>query len=180
LAISALDQGYVRIKLKIEPGWDIEVVRAVRERFADIPLQVDANAAYRLADGLRLAELDAFGLLLIEQPLADEDLRGHAALAREIRTPICLDESITSASAAVAAIELGACSVVNIKAGRVGACLRHGACMMFAQRMGSQSGAAACLRRDSGALPTSRLPLCPGSHCPEISPRRTGTGAMTS
>jgi o-succinylbenzoate synthase len=123
LAISALDQGYVRIKLKIEPGWDIEVVRAVRERFADIPLQVDANAAYRLADGLRLAELDAFGLLLIEQPLADEDLRGHAALAREIRTPICLDESITSASAAVAAIELGACSVVNIKAGRVGGML---------------------------------------------------------
>lgn len=118
-----VDQGYVRIKLKIEPGWDIEVVRAVRERFGDIPLQVDANAAYRLADARRLAELDAFGLLLVEQPLAEEDLRGHAALAREIRTPICLDESITSSIAAVAAIELGACRIVNIKAGRVGGLL---------------------------------------------------------
>jgi O-succinylbenzoate synthase len=115
-----LDDGYQRIKLKIEPGWDVEPVRAVRERFGDILLQVDANAAYGLADARRLAELDPFGLLLIEQPLAEDDLRGHAELARMLRTPICLDESITSARSAAAAISMGACQIVNIKAGRVG------------------------------------------------------------
>ena len=115
-----LDAGYVRIKLKIEPGWDVEPVRAVRERFGDILLQVDANTAYTIRDASRLAQLDEFGLLLIEQPLEEDDVRGHAELARQVRTPICLDESITSARAAADAIALGACSVVNIKAGRVG------------------------------------------------------------
>jgi o-succinylbenzoate synthase len=116
-----LEQGYVRIKLKIEPGWDVAPVRAVRERFgAELILQVDANAAYTLADAPRLAGLDPFDLLLIEQPLPEDDLRGHAALARLIATPVCLDESIISARAAADAIALGACSIVNIKAGRVG------------------------------------------------------------
>jgi len=115
-----LDQGYLRIKLKIEPGWDVEAVRAVRERFPGVLLQVDANTAYSLADARHLAELDAFDLLLIEQPLPEDDLRGHAELARQVRTPICLDESITSARAAADAIALGACAIVNIKPGRVG------------------------------------------------------------
>jgi O-succinylbenzoate synthase len=115
-----LDQGYVRIKLKIQPGWDVEPVRAVRERFGDVPLQVDANAAYSLGDAPRLARLDPFDLLLVEQPLPTDDVRGHAELARRIRTPLCLDESITSARAAADAIALGACAIVNIKAGRVG------------------------------------------------------------
>jgi o-succinylbenzoate synthase len=116
-----LDAGYLRIKLKIEPGWDLAPVRAVRERFGDeVLLQVDANTAYTLADARHLARLDPFDLLLIEQPLAEEDVRGHAELARRVRTPICLDESITSARAAADAIALGACSVVNIKPGRVG------------------------------------------------------------
>ena len=116
-----LDDGYKRIKLKIEPGWDLEPVRAVRERFGDeLLLQVDANTAYVLDDALHLAELDAFDLLLIEQPLDEEDILGHAKLAARIRTPVCLDESITSARIAAAAIELGACAIVNIKAGRVG------------------------------------------------------------
>jgi O-succinylbenzoate synthase len=116
-----LEAGYLRIKLKIEPGWDIEPVRAVRERFGDqLLLQVDANAAYALADARHLAQLDPFGLLLIEQPLDEDDVLGHAALARTVRTPICLDESITSARAAAAAITLGACAIVNIKPGRVG------------------------------------------------------------
>jgi O-succinylbenzoate synthase len=110
----------VRIKLKIEPGWDVEPVAAVRERFGDIPLQVDANTAYTLDDARHLAKLDPFDLLLIEQPLAEDDVRGHAALARQIRTPVCLDESIVSARAAADAIAIGACSIVNIKAGRVG------------------------------------------------------------
>ena len=118
---SYLDAGYVRVKLKIEPGWDIEPVRAVRERFGDdLLLQVDANTAYTLADARHLAELDAFGLLLIEQPLPEDDVAGHAQLAKVVRTPICLDESITSAAAAADALSRGACSIVNIKAGRVG------------------------------------------------------------
>jgi O-succinylbenzoate synthase len=116
-----LDDGYRRIKLKIEPGWDLEPVAAVRERFGDqLALQVDANAAYTLADARHLAALDDFGLLLLEQPLPEDDLRGHAALARRLRTPLCLDESITSARAAADAIALGACQIVNVKAGRVG------------------------------------------------------------
>jgi O-succinylbenzoate synthase len=116
-----LDAGYLRIKLKIEPGWDVEPVRAVRERFGDdLLLQVDANTAYTLADARRLAELDQFGLLLIEQPLDEDDVLGHADLAKLVRTPICLDESITSAATAAAAIRLGACRIVNIKPGRVG------------------------------------------------------------
>src|SRR5439155_2319658 len=108
-----LDQGYRRIKLKIEPGWDVEPVHAVRERFGDIALQVDANTAYTLADARHLASLDPFDLLLIEQPLPEEDVLGHADLAKLIRTPVCLDESITSARAAADAIRLGACAIVN-------------------------------------------------------------------
>jgi len=115
-----LDQGYRRIKLKIEPGWDVEPVGAVRERFGDIALQVDANTAYTLGDAPHLARLDPFGLLLIEQPLPEEDVLAHAELARRITTPVCLDESIVSAGAAADAIALGACSIVNIKPGRVG------------------------------------------------------------
>ena len=115
-----LDEGYVRIKLKIEPGWDLEPVAAVRERFGDIPLQVDANTAYDLSDAGHLAKLDPFDLLLIEQPLPEEHVRAHAELARLVRTPICLDESIVSAQSCVDAILLGAVAIVNIKPGRVG------------------------------------------------------------
>ena len=116
-----LDAGYLRIKLKIEPGWDIEPVRAVRERFGDdVLLQVDANTAYTLADARHLARLDPFDLLLIEQPLPEDDVLGHADLAKVIKTPVCLDESIESARDAAAAIRLGACAIVNVKPGRVG------------------------------------------------------------
>ncbi|MGO4104940.1 o-succinylbenzoate synthase [Leifsonia sp. YAF41] len=116
-----LDEGYLRIKLKIEPGWDVVPVRAVRERFGDdVLLQVDANTAYTLADARHLAQLDPFNLLLIEQPLPEDDLLGHAGLAKLITTPVCLDESIESARDAAAAIALGACSVINVKPARVG------------------------------------------------------------
>ncbi len=115
-----LEQGYRRIKLKIKPGWDVEPVRAVRERFGKVPLQVDANTAYSLSDAAQLALLDPFDLLLIEQPLPEEQVLAHAELARSVRTPICLDESITSAQAAADAIQLGACRIINIKPGRVG------------------------------------------------------------
>ena len=114
-------QGYQRFKLKIEPGWDIEPVAAVRERVGlDLALQVDANSAYDAESARQLRQLDSFGLICIEQPLAEDNLVGHAQLAREITTPICLDESITSVGSAATAIALGACSVINVKAGRVG------------------------------------------------------------
>jgi len=115
-----LDQGYRRIKLKIEPGWDVEPVQAVRERFGDVLLQVDANTAYTLDDAQHLAKLDPFDLLLIEQPLPEDNVRDHAELAKVVRTPICLDESIVSARVAAEAIAIGACSIVNIKPGRLG------------------------------------------------------------
>ncbi len=116
-----VDDGYVRVKLKIEPDSDIEHVAAVRDLIGpDVPLQVDANTAYRRTDGRHLARLDDYDLLLIEQPLPEEDIIGHARLADEVDTPICLDESLVSAAGTADAIELGACEIANIKPGRVG------------------------------------------------------------
>jgi len=114
-------EGYRRIKLKIKPGWDIEPVRAVRDMIGEeLALQVDANTAYTRGDIEHLQQLDEFGLLLIEQPFVEEDIATHVLLAAAIETPVCLDESIVNAEVAVDAIERGATSVVNIKAGRVG------------------------------------------------------------
>ena len=116
-----LDEGYARIKLKIKPGKDIAPVAAVRKAFGDdFGFQVDANAAYTLVDAAHLRRLDEYGLLLIEQPLGEADIRQHAELAKLMDTPMCLDESIVSAEAAADAIMLGATSVINIKPGRVG------------------------------------------------------------
>ena len=116
-----IEQGYRRIKLKIQPGWDRQPLVAVREEFGeDLPLQVDANTAYDPSTVGALEALDDLGLLLIEQPFEEEDLRQHADLARRIRTPVCLDESITSARSTAEAIRQGACEIVNVKAGRVG------------------------------------------------------------
>jgi O-succinylbenzoate synthase len=118
-----LGEGYRRIKLKIGPGRDLEVVRRVRERFPSVPLQVDANSAYTLADLGILQRLDAFDLLLIEQPLAHDDIIDHAWLQRKLSTPICLDESIHSAEDARKALDLGACRIINIKVSRLGGLL---------------------------------------------------------
>ncbi|MFN8062065.1 MAG: o-succinylbenzoate synthase [Vicinamibacterales bacterium] len=115
-----LAAGYRRVKIKIKPGWDVAAVEMVRKRFGDIPLMVDANAAYRREDAAHLAQLDAFGLMMIEQPLDYDDLLDHAWLQRQIKTPICLDESIKTVKLAKDAIELGACRIINIKPGRVG------------------------------------------------------------
>lgn len=117
---AALAAGYRRIKLKIKPGWDIDVLAKVRGRFPETPLTADANSAYTLADRERLRQLDAFGLTMIEQPLAHDDIIDHAELQQSIETPICLDECIRSARHAEQAIRLGACRIVNIKLGRVG------------------------------------------------------------
>lgn len=115
-----LSAGYKRIKIKIKPGADHEYVRAVRREFPHVPLMVDANSAYTLADAERLAELDHFALMMIEQPLAHDDVLDHSILAGRIKTPICLDESVHSAEDARKALDLEACRVVNIKSGRLG------------------------------------------------------------
>lgn len=118
-----LDQGFRRIKLKIQPGWDIKITEAVREKFSDIDLMVDANSAYTLDDIKIFKALDKFNLTMIEQPLADDDIVDHAALQKQIKTPICLDESIHSFDDARRAISIGACKIINIKPGRVGGLL---------------------------------------------------------
>ncbi len=115
-----LAAGYRRIKIKIKPGWDLDAVDAVRARFGSIPLMVDANAAYTLADAEHLAKLDAFNLMMIEQPLDYDDIADHAVLQRRLKTPICLDESIKTVNVARDAIAGGACRIINIKPGRVG------------------------------------------------------------
>jgi O-succinylbenzoate synthase len=120
-ALAARDQGYRRIKLKIMPGADIEHVAAVREAVGrDVAVSVDANAAYVPADADHLARLDPFELVMLEQPLEAEDLLRHAELQRRLRTPICLDESITTAGRAADAAALGSARIINIKPGRVG------------------------------------------------------------
>ena len=115
-----LAAGYQRIKIKIKPGWDTDVIRRVRTRFPEIGLIADANSAYTLADVELFRELDQFELMMIEQPLAHDDIFDHAALQRQIKTPVCLDESIRSSADAAHAITIGAGQVINLKLGRVG------------------------------------------------------------
>lgn len=112
--------GYRRIKLKIKPGFDLEPARQVRRLIGDDPLQLDANSAYRLSDRSRLEPLDELGLLMLEQPFDEDDLVDHATLARGLKTPICLDESITSPEQARQALQLQACRIINIKPARIG------------------------------------------------------------
>lgn len=119
LAQRSVAQGYRRVKLKIEPGWDVQVVEAVRAALPDVELTVDANSAYRLTDAPRLRELDAFGLAYIEQPLAHDDLIDHAELQAQLDTAICLDESIHSPDDARKGLAIGAGRVINLKVGRV-------------------------------------------------------------
>ncbi|MDX2139419.1 MAG: o-succinylbenzoate synthase [Chloroflexota bacterium] len=113
-------QGYGRIKLKIKPGWDVELARGVRERFPNITLMLDANSAYSLKDIEHLKQLDEFNLLMIEQPLGYTDIYEHSKLQPHLKTPICLDESIHSADDTRLALDLGACRIINLKPGRVG------------------------------------------------------------
>jgi len=115
-----LAAGYQRIKIKVKPGWDINVLEKIRSRWPDITLSVDANSAYTLDQTEHLRKFDQFNLLMIEQPLWNDDLYYHARMQKELRTPICLDESIRNARDAAAALESGACRIINIKVGRVG------------------------------------------------------------
>lgn len=125
-------QGYARVKIKIKPGRDLEDARAVRQAFPDLRLQVDANSAYSLEDAETLKKLDELNLLLVEQPLFEDDIWDHRKLQEQLKTPVCLDESVVSPRHARYAIEMQACRVINIKAGRVGglsqAVLTHDLC----------------------------------------------------
>jgi O-succinylbenzoate synthase len=165
-AVAAARDGYRRIKLKIMPGADVDRVAAVRHALPDATLSVDANAAYRLEDAGHLAGLDRFGLAMIEQPLETEDLRRHAELQRRLATPLCLDESITSADRAEDAVVLGSARIVNIKPGRVGGhtqaravhdvCARHGVPVWCGGMLESGIGRAHNVALAS--LPNFRLP----------------------
>jgi O-succinylbenzoate synthase len=119
----AVAANYHRVKMKVRKGQDIPWVRAVRDRFPDLPLMVDANGDYTLADVEHLRQLDEFGLMMVEQPLSYSDIIEHATLQRAMRTPVCLDESIHGLADAAAAISIGACRVINVKQGRVGGLL---------------------------------------------------------
>jgi O-succinylbenzoate synthase len=159
-----LAQGYLRIKLKIEPGWDVAPLRAVRERFGDdVALQVDANTAYRPADLGHLLALDSFGLVLVEQPFGETQVRAHVELARRLRTPVCLDETITSAQVCAEMITAGACSVVNIKPGRVGGYLEARRIHDVAAALGAAAWCGGMLETGLGRaanLAVAGLPNC--------------------
>jgi o-succinylbenzoate synthase len=115
-----VDAGYQRIKIKIKPGWDLQIIERVRKEFPDIRLMGDANSAYRLADVELFKQLDQFNLMMLEQPLAFDDIFDHSVLQRQIQTPVCLDESVRTAADATHAISLESCRIINVKLGRVG------------------------------------------------------------
>jgi O-succinylbenzoate synthase len=161
-----LAAGYRRIKIKIKPGWDVRAVEVVRARTEAIPLMVDANAAYSLADAEHLAALDAFDLMMIEQPLDYDDIADHATLQRRLKMPVCLDESIKTVAVAREAIAAGACRIINIKPGRVGGfaesirlhdlCAAHGIPVWHGGMLESGIGRAANIHLST--LPNFTLP----------------------
>ena len=161
-----LADGYRRIKLKIEPGIDVERVGAVREANPAILLSVDANAAYTLDDAGTFRDLDAYELLMVEQPLHHEDLVDHATLQGQIATDICLDESIRSAAQAAAALELGACRVVNIKQGRVGGLLEARHVHDVARAQGAPVWCGGMLETGIGRAANLALAALPGFSLP--------------
>jgi O-succinylbenzoate synthase len=186
------EAGYRRFKIKIKPGWDVAAVQSVRARFGQIPLMVDANAAYRLSDADQLARLDPYDLMMIEQPLDYDDIRDHAALQGRIRTPICLDESLSSPRQADEALSSGACRIINIKPGRVGGhaqsirmhdvAVAHGAPVWHGGMLESGIGRAHNIHLSTlagftlpGDVAASRRYFAPDLIDPEIDVRRDGT-----
>lgn len=161
-----LADGYVRVKLKIEPGRDLAVVRRVRDALPDTPLSVDANSAYSPADAPLFEALDELDLVMIEQPLAHDDLLEHARLQSRLRTPICLDESIRHAEVARAAIELGACRVINIKPGRVGGLLESRRIQAIAMEAGIDAWVGGMLETGIGRAGNVALAALPGISMP--------------
>ena len=175
-----LAAGYQRIKMKIKPGWDVDVVRQVRERFpAD---QADGRRQLRLHAGRHRASQEArrFYLMMIEQPLAHDDIIDHAELQAALETPICLDECIRTAHHAEQAIQLEACGIINIKLGRVGGFAEAKRVHDVVSRTGFRCGAAACSKRASAARTISRWPRCRISCCRATFPPASATGSGTS
>jgi O-succinylbenzoate synthase len=158
--------GYRRIKIKIKPGQDKALVEAVRKRFPAVPLMADANSAYTLEDAPLFRELDAHGLMMVEQPLAWDDIVDHAQLQHQIRTPVCLDESIRSPEDARKALELGACRIVNIKAGRVGGLAASVAVHDLCRARGAPVWCGGMLESGIGRLANVHLQTLPGFTLP--------------
>ena len=158
--------GYRRVKIKIEPGRDVSLVRAVRARFPDLPLMVDANSAYTLADAPTLAALDEHALTMIEQPLGYDDMVDHAVLQRRLRTPLCLDESVHSAEDARRALDIGACRVINVKAGRVGGFAQSRAIAEHCRARGVPVWCGGMLESGIGRLANVHLQTLPGFTLP--------------
>jgi O-succinylbenzoate synthase len=162
-----VESGYQRIKIKIKPGQDVQLVAAIRQQFPAITLSVDANSAYRLeTDAPLLKQLDDYNLLMIEQPLAPGDLVDHSKLQRELRTPICLDESIVCLANARHAHELGACRIINIKLGRVGGYSEANAIQSFAQAHGVPVWCGGMLEAGIGRAHNIALSTLPGFTLP--------------
>ena len=190
-----LAAGYRRIKIKIKPGWDIDAVRTVRDRFDAVPLMVDANAAYDLRDAEHLGQLDRYKLMMIEQPLDYDDIRDHARLQERIRTPICLDESLHTPRLAEEALTIGACRIINIKPGRIGGfassirmhdiAVRHGCPVWHGGMLESGIGRAHNIHLSTlpgftlpGDVAASRRYFAPDLIDPEIEVRSDGTIAV--
>jgi O-succinylbenzoate synthase len=190
-----LAAGYRRIKIKIKPGWDIDAVRTVRDRFDAVPLMVDANAAYDLRDAEHLGQLDRYELMMIEQPLDYDDIRDHARLQERIRTPICLDESLHTPRLAEEALAIGACRIINIKPGRIGGfassirmhdiAVRHGCPVWHGGMLESGIGRAHNIHLSTlpgftlpGDVAASRRYFAPDLIDPEIEVRSDGTIAV--
>ncbi len=160
-----LAAGYQRIKVKVKPGWDLEVLSKIRHRWPKILLSCDANSAYRPSDLEHLRKFDEFNLLMIEQPLWDDDIYQHSKLQRELKTAICLDESIRQVRDAEMAIELRACRIINVKVGRVGGFSEALQFTISARDMTSRCGAGECWRPGSGERTMSRFRHCRISGC---------------
>jgi O-succinylbenzoate synthase len=192
-----LEGGYQRVKVKIKPGWDLEPVRVLRGLFGDIPLMVDANAAYSLNDARHIAALDPFDLMMIEQPLEYDDLGDHAMLQKQLRTAICLDESLETPRRAEEALIGGACRIINIKPGRVGGhaqsirmhdiAVAHGAPVWHGGMLESGIGRAHNIHLSTlpgftlpGDVAASRRYFAPDVIDPEIVVRPDGTIAVPS
>lgn len=161
-----IEAGYARVKLKIKPGRDLELVRAVRQAFPKLPLQVDANSAYTLDDAGIFRGMDDLDLLMIEQPLEEDDLLDHVKLQAQLTTPICLDESILSARLARQALEAGACRVINIKAGRVGGLAEAVAIHDVAREAGAPVWCGGMLETGIGRASNLALASLPGFTLP--------------
>lgn len=161
-----IERGYRRIKIKIKPGRDIEIVEVVRSRFPEVPLMVDANSAYTLSDLELFKRFDLYNLMMIEQPLAPGDLVDHAKLQRELVTPICLDESILTVEDARHALELGSCRIINIKLGRVGGFFEARRIQAFAAEHGVPVWCGGMLESGIGRAHNIALSTLPGFTLP--------------